>query len=157
MLINGSGKEMRFCMKDLINNVILAVIGFSAGAIIAGGLFAFISMVGVVTRLIARTRTAKKVQFFEDLVISGATIGNLYYVFQLSAPIGTVGLIVYGAFSGIFVGCLAVALAETVNAIPVFSHRVKLQKGISFIVLCMALGKSMGSLYQLYFMWEPKG
>ena len=154
MVRSAEMKGLGVVMNNFLANAIIAFIGFSAGAIIAGGLFAFIAMVGVVTRLIARTRTAKTITFYEDLVILGATLGNLFYLFDYSLPVGTVGLVVFGTFSGIFVGCLAVALAETVNAIPVFAHRVKLQKGMSFLVLSMALGKSLGTLYQLYFMWS---
>jgi len=142
-------------MGDFFINVLLVLIGLSAGMIIAGGLFAFIVMIGVVTRLISRTKTAKSVRVYEDLVVLGATIGNAIFIFQIHIPIGMVGLLLFGGFSGVFVGCLAAALAETVQVIPVFSNRIKLKAGIPVIILSMALAKSLGSLYQLFFMWKP--
>ena len=55
--------------------------------------------------------------------------------------------------TGIFVGCLAVALAEALNGTAIFARRAKLQMGLSFIVLSVAVGKVLASLLQFYNDW----
>ena len=55
----------------------------------------------------------------------------------------------FGLFAGIFVGCLALAIAEMLNTIPVFARRIGFRHGLGIVVLSIALGKAAGSL--LYF------
>ena len=63
--------------------------------------------------------------------------------------LGTILLIALGFFSGIFVGCLALAIAEMLNTIPIFSRRIGFRHGLGIAILFVALGKLAGSL--LYF------
>ena len=51
---------------------------------------------------------------------------------------------------GIFVGVLAMALAEVLNVMPILMRRARLNKGITWFVVSFALGKLLGSL--LYFL-----
>lgn len=134
----------------LIKNIILLVIGLAGGFTIAGGVFAFITMIGIIPRLASRTGTAKYMLLFENAIIAGGILGNLIYIFEWHVPISIVGIIVFGFFTGIFTGCLAMALAEVLNVIPIFVNRVRLTQGISFVVLAIALGKGLGAFYQLY-------
>ena len=60
---------------------------------------------------------------------------------------------IMGLCQGIFVGCLAVALAEALNGTAIFARRAKLQMGLSFIVLSVAVGKVLASLLQFYNDW----
>jgi len=56
---------------------------------------------------------------------------------------------IYGIFTGMFVGSLAVAIAEMLDAIPIFARRISFEKGIGIAILCFAFGKVAGSF--LYF------
>lgn len=58
-------------------------------------------------------------------------------------------LVAIGIFSGIFVGCLALALAEMIDSIPIFARRMGFRHGIGVAVISTALGKLCGSV--LYF------
>lgn len=49
-----------------LENAVYLVVGLCGGLLVAGGLFAFLSLVGVVTRLAAGTTTAKYLMFYED-------------------------------------------------------------------------------------------
>ncbi|MCX4318109.1 MAG: stage V sporulation protein AB, partial [Lachnospiraceae bacterium] len=72
---------------------------------------------------------------------------------------------VFGVCAGMFVGCLAMALAEVLQVIPVFAKRIRLRTGkptgkpkgmspgIPVIVLAIALGKMAGSLFQMFLGW----
>jgi len=46
----------------------------------------------------------------------------------------------------LFVGCLAAALAEVLNVLPVMARRVGLANDIRLLVLAMVVGKVIGSL-----------
>ncbi len=135
----------------LIKIIVLIIIGIASGVVVAGGLFAFITTIGVINRLATHTDSADKIHLYEDLVVLGATLGNIVILFQPSLPFGIVGLIIFGIFSGCYIGCMAVALAEVTKVFPVFTKRIKLRTGTSYLLLCMAIGKALGSLYQMYF------
>lgn len=133
-----------------VNQAILAIIGLSAGTLVAGGLFGFIVSLGVISDFADRTGTANRIHLYEDAVALGGICGNLAYVYQMQfihSPIilGGVGLI-----SGIFVGCWAMALTEILNVFPIFVRRIKVVRIVPYLVLSIAIGKGVGSL--VYFM-----
>jgi len=129
--------------------IFLAMIGLTAGFVVAAGIYAFITLIGVLTRLAIRTNTANRIHLYEDLVVLGTAMGNIILLFEVKIPFGIVGLIVFGLFSGGFVGCLAIALEEVLQVFPVLTYRIRLKVGIPFIVLCLAIGKALGAFYQL--------
>lgn len=57
---------------------------------------------------------------------------------------------VMGFFTGCFVGCLALSIAEMLDSIPIFARRVRLKWGIGIAIFMVALGKMAGAL--LYFL-----
>ena len=115
----------------------------------AGGLFAFLALIGVVTRLAAGTTTAKYITFYEDMSLLGCVGGNLLFLYGFSLPLGNIFLGLYGIGAGVFTGCLAAALAEVVNMMPVLSERIHLKKGLAGIMAMFAFGKLAGSLFGL--------
>ena len=133
--------------------VLLAVIGLSAGLIVAGGLFAFIASLGVVSDIADRTHTGSKILLYEDATTVGGILGNLIFVYKIPIPGGMLLQIVFGLFTGIFVGCWALSLAETLNVFPVFIRRVKLVRCIPYIILGIAIGKGIGSLIYFFLGW----
>lgn len=130
--------------------IVLFVIGIASGIAVAGGIFAFITSIGVINRLATRTHTAKRIVFYENCVILGGILGNFLCIFQMPCLLGNIGLGVFGIFSGVFTGCLAMALAEVLDVIPIFFQRVHLKHGFPYIITAMALGKGLGAFYQLY-------
>lgn len=133
----------------LIKYVLLFLIGLSGGFIVSGGVFAFITLLQLIPRLATRTGTAKYITLYEDYFIAGGIAGAFVSIFEWMLPIGYIGLGAIGVFSGIFVGCQALALAEVLNVIPVFANRIKLTVGIPFVVVSLAIGKALGAFYQL--------
>ena len=136
-------------MSDGIRTAIYYAVGVSFGAAVAAGLFAFVTTVGVVTRLAAGTKTAKHVMLYETVTIFGVTLANGFDMFQWTVWNGTVVRTLCGLFFGVFVGCLAAALAEVVNVFPVMTRRIKLKVGMAYLVLAFALGKGFGAWYHL--------
>ena len=47
---------------------------------------------------------------------------------------------------GIFVGCWAMALAEMLNVFPIFIRRMKIIKSVPYLILGIAVGKTVGAL-----------
>ena len=90
----------------------LLFIGISSGALVAAGLFAFIVAIGVVNRVASRTGTSRHLRLYESASIAGGVIFNILYLFADSLPFGHIGLIIFGIFSGLFIGLQAFALAE---------------------------------------------
>ena len=84
--------------------ILLAVIGLSAGLIVAGGLFAFLSSLGVVSDIADRTHTGEHILLYEDATTLGGIIGNLFFIYQLRIPGGVWFQYIFGSFTGIFVG-----------------------------------------------------
>ena len=86
------------------------------------------------------------------LIAFGGAWWNLFWTFSISLPfahnIAQGFQLIMGLTQGIFVGCLAVSLAEALNGTAIFSRRVKLKYGLNFIILSVALGKMMASLIQ---------
>ena len=105
----------------IAQKILLCFIGLTAGSMVAAGVFAFITLIGVVTRLAARTKTVKHIMLYEDMVVLGGTLGNILTIFEWKIPVGAWLLCLFGLFSGIYIGCQAVALAEALKVIPVFA------------------------------------
>ena len=129
-------------MKQLF----LGFIGLASGLAISAGVFSFIS-IGVVPRIIGKSRTALDIIAYENMVLLGGTFGNVVSLFTPGIPGGIWVIIVFGLSAGIFTGCLAVALAEILNTFPIMFRRFGIKDGLSWIMLFMALGKMAGALY----------
>ncbi len=136
-----------------VKEVLLAVIGLSAGLIVAGGLFAFIASLGVVSDIADRTHTGSKILLYEDTTTLGGIVGNLVFIYKIDLPGGVWLQVIMGLFVGIFVGCWALSLAETLNVFPIFIRRVKLVRCVPYIILGIAIGKGIGSLIYFFLGW----
>ncbi len=130
-----------------IRIALMLIFGLGAGAVTAGGYFAVVTSVGVVTRFAQYTGTAYKIRFYESAIMAGAIIGNVLFVFMPDITIWGVIIVVAGLFSGMFVGCFLMSLAETVKGLPIFVRRARLTEGMRIIIIALAVGKSLGSLF----------
>lgn len=148
---------------------LLILMGASYGLLAAAGVFTVLVAVGLVPRFAGKTHTAGRVILYEEMVIFGTLAGCVLSVFpeycQIGAWLqrrfseqagiwlgaGNVIQAVFGLFAGMFIGCLALAIAEMLDSIPIFSRRISFRHGLGLAILSMAAGKLVGSL--LYF-WE---
>lgn len=154
-----------------IKQVFLALLGASSGFIVSGGVFTVLISVGLIPRFAGKMHIARHIFVLEEMVVLGTLAGDFFNVFsdygklgewvisnQLFGAgettavwriIGNFLLILFGIFSGIFVGCLALAIAEMLNTIPIFARRIGFRHGLGLAILAVALGKLVGSL--IYF------
>lgn len=139
---------------------------FGFGLLSSGGVFTVFVTVGLVPRLADKTHTATKIILYENCIVAGAVLGCLFSVYgdfftekfgksalNLIPEWGLWGnliLAVFGIFAGMFVGCFAIAIAEMLNTIPIFTRRISLGKGVGIVMLCLALGKTVGALLYFY-------
>lgn len=141
---------------DILQETALAIIGFAGGVSVAAGTFALITALGIIPRLVSRMGVAEHVYKLESAIVLGGTIGSLLSVYHFPMRIGDVGIIIFGLFAGIFVGCLSMALAEAIRVFPILCQRINLNYGIYLLIFMMAAGKALGTLYQMYFEWNGK-
>ncbi len=134
-------------------NLVLWMIGLGGGFLVAGGVIALIVGLGIVTRFTGITHTALYSRLYETAVLLGALFGTLLSIYQIRVPVGRSGLAIQGFAAGMYVGGWIMALAEVVNMFPVFSRRIGLTKGSSWIILSIAAGKVIGSLLQFFMSW----
>lgn len=130
----------------IINIILLVLVSFSGGVTIAGGVFALIAVIGIVPRLAQKTETKKNIKLYEDSIIIGGLIGTSNLYLNLHLPFGQIGLITVGFFSGIFIGCLAVSLAEVLDVIPILTRRINIKTGMALFIVALAIGKLIGAL-----------
>lgn len=136
----------------LIRQIVLGFIGLCSGLTVAAGVFAFITMLGIIPRLATRTHTRRHIYLYEGMIILGGTLGNIWFIYSFPLPLTSLFLGIIGVFSGIFVGCLAMALAEVLRVFPIISNRVQLKEGFPIVVVAVAVGKLAGTLFQ--FVWK---
>lgn len=136
-----------------VQQILLALIGLSAGVVVAGGLFSFIVELGVVSDFADRTHTADKLWWYESSIAAGGILANIFWVFGIQIPFGKLLIPVFGLFAGIFVGCWAMGLAEVLNLFPVFTRRTGIIRPIPWIVFTVAVGKGLASLLYFFERW----
>lgn len=127
------------------------LIGLSLGFFVSSGAAALLIGLGIIPRYAGITRTAHKICWYENCCILGLLAGNLLYLSDIRIPLGAAGLILYGIFSGIFLGSWIIALGEVIDVYAVTMRRLGIVKGIQILILAMAAGKTAGTL--LYF-WK---
>lgn len=131
---------------QIIKIFLAILIPFCSGIIIAGAVFAFIAVIGVVPRLAQKTRTETKIKLYEEAIIFGGILGTFSMLFTPYLPIGKVLAVLYSGCIGIFFGCLAVSLAEILNVIPILTRRGNVKKGLKYFITAIAIGKLIGAL-----------
>lgn len=163
-------------MQNSVKQLFLAVYGVSAGLLVSAGIFTVLLAVGMAPRFIGKTHTAKKVFLYEECIVWGSMLSAVFSailplthagawvrehifakmagnreIFLTIADIGgKIVLGISGLFMGMFVGCLALAIAEMLNSIPIFARRTSYRHGLGVAVLAVAIGKMLGSLYYFW-------
>ena len=130
----------------LAKNIIIIFISCSTGLVISGGVFAFIAMIGIIPRLAQKTKTEKSISIYENAIVLGGLWGSTTFFIDYRIPVGAVITVVLSCFTGMFVGGLAVSLAEILNIIPITVRRFRIFGATQLVVTAIAFGKLAGSL-----------
>lgn len=142
----------------------IGILGTFCGLMVSGGVFTALLALGLVPRFAGKTHTAERILTYESAVVSGCIVGGLLGVLQIKENLNlflyerpffqsglwegiTGGLLSGGGFfAGCFVGCVALAIAEMLDSIPIFARRIGFRKGVGIAVLVVSIGKVLGSL-----------
>ena len=129
------------------------VVAFCGGIGVAAGTFAFMIIIRIIPRMIKKAGLEHKVIYVENMVFRGVMFGTILSLFSwkkrwLFEILGKTLLTIFGMSAGIFVGCLAVALAEILDTFPIFFRRIHLKEELGeWLLFVMAIGKMAGSLF----------
>ena len=148
----------------MLQNIGISILGLFCGLMVSGGVFTALLALGLVPRFAGKTHTADHILTYESAVVSGCIAGGLAGVLQMKDPLNIFlykitffqtglweiivnVLVSFGGFwSGCFVGCVALAIAEMLDSIPIFARRIRFRRGVGVAVLVVAIGKVVGSL-----------
>lgn len=136
----------------LLHSLFLGLAGFAGGIAVGAGYVAFITVLGIIPRLMQLTKTWKKIRSYEWAIIAGVLAGTIASFASVTVRLPALSLIPLGLLSGIFIGLLAAALTEVLNVFPLLAKRVGVHRRIIALMMAIALGKVAGSLFHwLYF------
>ena len=148
-----------------ISRILVGILALDAGILVSGGVFSVLLAVGLIPRFAGKTQTAKHIWLYENMVVLGTITGCILSVFEPFVQVGAwavshsgfwydvlgtliwVVLVLYGLFAGIFVGSLAIAIAEMLDSIPIMTRRLGFRHGLGIMVTALAFGKLAGSLF----------
>lgn len=136
-----------------LKSLFLIFVGLCSGIGIAAGTFAFLLVIRVIPRMVQKAKLEHKIIYIENVVFRGILFGTILSLFAwkkkwLFALLGRSILTIAGVSAGIFVGCIAVALAEILDTFPIFFRRLHLKDDVGTVMLfVMAIGKMLGSLF----------
>lgn len=151
----------------MLQQLSIGIVGIFSGLMVSGGVFTALLALGLVPRFAGKSHTANKILTYESAVVSGCIVGGIFSVlpvvqwldkrlyqatfFNTGIWNGISDALMAGGgfFAGCFVGCVALAIAEMLDSIPIFARRIRFKHGLGIAVLAVAIGKSVGSL--IYF------
>lgn len=134
----------------LIRSTLFTLFCAIAGGAISAGYIAFITLLGVFEKLSEKYKAFQYKNTIEIIIIAGVTLGNFIQLFNITLPLSIPGVFSFNLFGGIFIGCLAGALAETLDVFPIISRRFGIRSFLPYAIIAAALGKAVGCLIQFF-------
>ena len=136
-----------------LKSVFMIVTGIASGLGVAAGTFAFLVVISIIPRMVQKAKLEHKIIYIENIIFRGSIFGTVLSLFTwkkklLFTILGRSMLTIFGISAGIFVGCLAVALAEILDTFPIFFRRLHIKESFGkWMLFSMAMGKLIGSLF----------
>ncbi|PIK27863.1 MULTISPECIES: stage V sporulation protein AB [Bacillus] len=125
----------------------VVLVGLGGGLTVGAGFVAFLTVLGIIPRLMQLTKTQRFIQGYEAAVISGAVVGGWATLSQMHLHLSKWLALPIGLLSGIFYGMLAAALTEVLNVLPILTKRIGMDGKIVLLLMAIVLGKVFGSLF----------
>ena len=129
-------------MDDLLSGIT----GFSAGIVTGTALCAFYIALGVFSKSAASLGLQNTGLLMPANTAAGGLTGAVITLFNFRLPAGEAYAMLFGLFSGVYVGIVIACLAEVTDAIPVVKNFGLMRQAIAFLLLAFVLGKTVGSL-----------
>ncbi|MGI8315423.1 stage V sporulation protein AB [Halobacillus mangrovi] len=128
--------------------IVEALIGLASGIAVGTGFVAFLTVLGIVPRLMQLSHSESKLRHYEAAVIFGVLFGIYLSFGDIPIQVTYIGLIIWGLLHGIFIGMLAAALTEVLNVFPLLFKRIGVDGFLFTLLMALVLGKIAGSLFQ---------
>jgi stage V sporulation protein AB len=128
--------------------IIEALIGLASGIAVGTGFVAFLTVLGIVPRLMQLSHSESKLRHYETAVIFGVFFGIYLSFGDMPIQVSYIGLVIWGLLHGIFIGMLAAALTEVLNVFPLLFKRIGVDGFLFTLLMALVLGKIVGSLFQ---------
>jgi stage V sporulation protein AB len=135
-------------IKSILINVSEIIIGFSGGLAVGAGFVAFITLLGIIPRLVQLSKTDQLIHVYGTCVTLGAVFGTYLSFTNISWHTPSAFLAVWGVFHGIFNGMLAAAVTEVLNVFPILARRIRISRHLLWLLMAFVFGKIAGSLFQ---------
>ncbi|MFC2948261.1 stage V sporulation protein AB [Virgibacillus sediminis] len=139
-------------IQEILLNLAQVVIGLAGGFAVGAGYVAFLTVLGVIPRLVQLTKSERFIPVYTACVITGSLFGTYLSFTNVTWEQPVVLLVVWGICHGVFNGMLAAGLTEALNVFPILSRRIRMEMHLLWLLMAIVLGKIAGSLFQwLYF------
>ncbi|MDL4840744.1 stage V sporulation protein AB [Aquibacillus rhizosphaerae] len=132
----------------IISHLVEIIIGFASGLVVGTGFVAFLTVLGIIPRLVQLSKSQLYVKPYEVGVILGALFGTYLSFTGAVINASMLFVMIWGVFHGIFIGMLAAALTEVLNVFPLLAKRIGLESHILWFLMAIVFGKIFGSLFQ---------
>lgn len=129
-----------------MNRLLLIAIGLSGGAIVGTGMSAFITVLGVVVRIMDLSKTQRYGYVHKIAILLGSVVSTFIYLFKFDIRASRIWLLIVGLFMGVFVGMVASALAETLDVLPFTSNNMGINRWVYLWIIALIFGKIIGSI-----------
>ncbi|OLN23281.1 stage V sporulation protein AB [Domibacillus antri] len=134
-----------------METVLIIFLGIAGGLATGAGYVAFITVLGVIPRLMSATKTKPFIHLYELALVVGVLAGTCLHIFSVQLYIPAFVTAAIGLFAGLFIGMAAAALTEVLNVFPILARRAGVFEQINILMMAVALGKTAGSLVQWIF------
>ncbi|WP_053219336.1 stage V sporulation protein AB [Virgibacillus senegalensis] len=135
----------------IITILVEIFIGLASGLVVGTGFVAFLTVLGIIPRLVQLSKTNAFIKTYEASVTVGALFGTYLSFVGVSLHLSLWVPIFWGAFHGVFIGMLAAALTEVLNVFPLLAKRIGMENHLLWLLMAIVLGKIAGSLFQWIF------
>jgi len=135
-------------ITSILINLVEIMIGFAAGVAVGGGFVAFLTVLGIIPRLIQLSKTDRLIPVYIASIILGSLFGIFMSFADVSWDQPLILLVLWGSFHGVFNGMLAAALTEVLNVFPILSKRIRMEDKLLWLLMAIVFGKIAGSLFQ---------
>lgn len=136
----------------IIKIVFVVFLSLAGGLAVGAGFVAFLTVLGILPRLMQLSKTMKMIRSYEWAIVIGAVVGTYASLRDPVFILSPVVIMAMGLASGVFVGMLAAGLTEVLNVFPILAKRIGIEDRIEILVMAIVLGKIFGSLFHwIYF------
>ncbi|WP_208588174.1 stage V sporulation protein AB [Gracilibacillus suaedae] len=133
--------------REIVYIVVEIAIGFGSGLMVGAGFVAFLTVLGIIPRLVQLSKSIDWMKHYQASVIVGTLLGTYlsFTEWTLNLPVYILGF--WGLLHGIFIGMLAAALTEVLNVFPILMKRLGIDKELLWLLMAIVIGKIAGSLF----------